>query len=109
MQKLSLLVILLSFIVSCTKEAGLAPIPTLPAKTELNVAYGANAAQKMDVYLPAGRTSSTKVILVIHGGGWSSGDKADLTPYIDTLKKRLPGYAIFNLNYRLASGTSNLF
>ncbi len=109
MRRLSLLIILLSFIVSCTKEVGNAPIPPLPEKTVLNVAYGADAAQKMDIYLPAGRTSSTKVIIVIHGGGWSTGDKADITPYIDTLKKRLPGYAIFNLNYRLASGTSDLF
>lgn len=80
------------------------------AKTELNVAYGTNTQQKMDVYLPEGRTeTSTKTIVLIHGGGWSGGDKADLTPYIDTLKKRLPGYAIFNINYRLAAGTSNQF
>ena len=28
---------------------------------------------------------------------------------MDTLKKRLPAYAIININYRLATGTSNLF
>jgi acetyl esterase/lipase len=79
-------------------------------KTVLNTAYGTHALQKMDVYLPAGRSSSsTKVIILIHGGGWTQGDKNDLTPYIDTLKKRLPGYAIFNINYRLASGVNNLF
>jgi acetyl esterase/lipase len=64
----------------------------------------------MDVYLPANRTeSATKVIILIHGGGWSSGDKADFTVFVDTLKRRLPGYAIFNINYRLATGTVNLF
>ncbi len=46
---------------------------------------------------------------MIHGGAWSSGDKADFTAFVDTMKRRLPGYAVFNINYRLAAGTSNLF
>ena len=80
------------------------------AKTELNVAYGADAQQKMDVFLPEGRTeATTKVVIMIHGGAWAQGDKSEFTPYVDTLKKRLPGYAIFNVNYRLATGTSNFF
>jgi acetyl esterase/lipase len=76
----------------------------LPAETRLNVSYGADALQKMDVYLPAGRdVDSTKVLVMIHGGAWIEGDKADFQAYVDTLKKRLPGYAIFNINYRLAA------
>lgn len=82
----------------------------LPEQTVPNVAYGSDPAQKMDIYLPAGRnTSLSKVMIIIHGGGWNMGDKSDFTPYMDTLKRRLPGYAIFNLNYRLATGTSNFF
>lgn len=82
----------------------------LSAETQTNVAYGSDPLQKMDVYLPQGRTtSSTKVIILIHGGAWNQGDKADFTVFVDTLKKRLPGYAIFNINYRLATGTSNFF
>lgn len=95
--------------VSCQKDATENPSAT-PEKTTLNESYGANAAQKMDIYLPADRsTTSTKVIILIHGGGWSGGDKNDYALYLDTLKKRLPGYAIFNINYRLAAGASNLF
>lgn len=98
---------------SCKKDDGGGP-PTPPGplaeKTELNVPYGADGQQKMDIYLPGGRTTAaTKIIILIHGGGWSGGDKADFTPFVDTLKRRLPGYAIFNVNYRLASGTTNLF
>jgi acetyl esterase/lipase len=64
----------------------------------------------MDIYLPAGRSAnSTKVMILIHGGAWSSGDKADLNPYVDTLKKRLPDYAIVNINHRLSNGTSIFF
>jgi acetyl esterase/lipase len=108
MKKLILLLLVASSIISCQKETP--TDTTATAKTELNVAYGADALQKMDVYLPAGRSeSSTKVIILIHGGAWSSGDKADFTPFVDTLKNRLPGYAIINLNYRMATGASNLF
>ena len=94
---------------SCQKDATENPT-TIPEKTTLNESYGTNAAQRMDIYLPADRSStSTKVIILIHGGGWSGGDKNDYALYLDTLKKRLPGYAIFNINYRLAAGASNLF
>jgi acetyl esterase/lipase len=82
----------------------------LAAETNLDVAYGTDPAQKMDIYLPAGRTTaSTKVIIMVHGGGWNQGDKSDFTAYVDTLKKRMPGYAVFNINYRLATGTTNFF
>jgi acetyl esterase/lipase len=64
----------------------------------------------MDIYLPADRSSATtKVIILVHGGGWTLQDKSDFTPYVDTLKKRLPQFAIFNINYRLATGSSNFF
>ena len=95
---------------SCQKDTGNDPNPPLAAETRLNVAFGADPLQKIDAYLPAGRTmASTKVIILIHGGGWNQGDKADFNTYVDTLKKRLPGYAIFNINYRLATGTANFF
>ena len=77
--------------------------------TMLNVSYGSNSQQKMDVYLPATRsTTDTKVMIMIHGGAWNSGDKVDFNEYVDSLKKREPTYAIFNINYRLAN-VSDLF
>ncbi|MFN8291064.1 MAG: alpha/beta hydrolase [Chitinophagaceae bacterium] len=96
---------------SCQKDAdpngGDAPVN---AESQTNVAYGTDPLQKMDIYLPSGRTTAaTKVIILIHGGAWNQGDKADFNTYVDTLKKRLPDYAIFNINYRLATGTSNFF
>jgi acetyl esterase/lipase len=110
MKKIFLVGLLVSFLFSCQKEAGNGNTGPLAEQTQLNVAYGTDGLQKMDIYLPAGRTTSvTKVIILIHGGGWSQGDKADFTTYVDTLKHRLPGYAIFNINYRLATGTTNFF
>jgi acetyl esterase/lipase len=79
------------------------------SSTLTNVAYGADALQKMDVFLPANRTTTaTKVMIVIHGGGWSAGDKSDMTAYVDILKTRLPDYAFFNVNYRLTSAASSI-
>ena len=71
-------------------------------ETLVDIAYGADPKQKMDVYLPANRsTEKTPVLFLIHGGGWNSGDKSQLTPYITALQKRLPEYAFVNINYRL--------
>ena len=99
-------------IISCQKS-GIEDIVVAPitASNQLNVAYGTDTKQNMDIYLPANRTSATtKVMIMIHGGGWNEGDKADLTAYVDTLKALLPGYAIFNINYRLATQAgANLF
>jgi len=91
---------------SCKKDEGNEQDMSV---TMLNVSYGTNAQQKMDVYLPANRsTTNTKAIIMIHGGGWNTGDKADFNEYVDSLKKREPSYAIFNINYRLAN-TPDLF
>ena len=113
-------VLVISFFLSCKKTDSGSPggggTNPVTAQTILNVSYGTDAAQKMDVYLPANRSAaSTKVIILVHGGGWSSGDKADLSTLFagmvitDTLKTRFPDFALFNINYRLSTGTANLF
>ena len=95
---------------SCKKEQGPLPPANITDSTRLNESYGSDAAQKMDFYLPANRsTTATKVFILIHGGAWSGGDKNDFKPFIDTLKHRFPDFAIFNINYRLAANPYNLF
>jgi len=75
-----------------------------------NIAYGTDTAQQLDLYLPANRDiSDTKVILFIHGGSWSGGDKTDFNEAIAAIKTELPEYAIFNINYRLAHNNLNHF
>lgn len=96
-------------IASCKKSDTIISDVTV-SQTISNASYGSEPAQKMDVYLPANRsTATTKVMIMIHGGGWTSGDKVDFASVMDTLKKRLPGYAIFNINYRLSANPYNLF
>lgn len=75
-----------------------------------NVFYGSDSAQKIDVYLPAGRdTANTKVILFIHGGSWSGGDKNEFDAAIVAIRTQLSGYALFNMNYRLAQSDATRF
>lgn len=75
-----------------------------------NVSYGSDTSQNMDIYLPAGRdTANTKVILFIHGGSWSSGDKNEFNEPIAAIRTKLPDFAIINMNYRLAYHGSNRF
>ncbi|MEO6838612.1 MAG: alpha/beta hydrolase [Ginsengibacter sp.] len=72
-----------------------------------NISYGSNSQQIMDIYLPANRkSSSTKVFVLIHGGGWSAGDKTDLTDVFNNLKSNYPNDAIININYQLGTTAS---
>ncbi|HVK97257.1 MAG TPA: alpha/beta hydrolase, partial [Flavisolibacter sp.] len=65
---------------------------------------------RMDIYLPANRSAdSTRVLVIIHGGAYTSGDKTEFNAYIPSIKQKLPGYAIFNINYKLAAGNVNAF
>ncbi len=102
--KILLPVLTMLFFASCNKSDDNGGTgTTVAAKIINNEPYGTDPLQKMDIYLPAGRTTAaTKVIILVHGGAWVSGDKSDFTTdIIDTLKKRIPDYAIFNINYRL--------
>ncbi|KJD32992.1 lipase [Tamlana nanhaiensis] len=70
---------------------------------ELNIPYGDENRQKFDLYLPANRTLNTKTIILIHGGGWVSGDKSDMNTIKDLIRSDFPNLAIANLNYRYAN------
>ncbi|WP_047545704.1 alpha/beta hydrolase [Psychroserpens sp. Hel_I_66] len=74
----------------------------LEFRQELNVSYGNDNDQVFDIYLPANRTTETKVMILVHGGGWTTGDKADMNPIKDLIRQDLPNLAIVNINYRLA-------
>jgi acetyl esterase/lipase len=109
MRRSSTILFFLLFFVACRKT-GNSSAGNPPAKTLMDVGYGADAKQKMDLYLPANRAeASTKVFFLIHGGGWTEGDKADLNASVTTLQRRFPDYAIININYRLSMNNQNLF
>ena len=74
---------------------------------ELDVQYGNDDKQTFDIYLPADRESSTKVMILIHGGGWSGGDKSEMNLYKNYLRQEHPHVAVVNMNYRLADDNNN--
>jgi len=103
---ISAMLIIAAILFSCKKEP-----PASEAKIMKDISYGESVQQKMDLYLPVDRSeASTTTVVFIHGGGWVEGDKSDMNPYVDTLRKLMPGYAVLNINYRLAYNNSvNLF
>ncbi len=76
---------------------------TVMATQMLNVSYGNDSAQVYDIHLPENRNKNTKIIILVHGGGWTSGDKTHMNTYKTNIQEDLPEYAIVNINYRLAS------
>lgn len=99
------------FVLSSCKKENPAPDLHLPSNNYSNVAYGDDALQVLDIFLPEGRsTQVTKTIFIIHGGGWTGGDKQEMTDPVNYLKSQLPDYAFVNVNYRLAAGgQTNVF
>jgi acetyl esterase/lipase len=111
MKMLLALLISMSIIASCNRAQESTGIyRSVPAKTLLNVAYGRDTLQRMDLHLPANRSAdSTPVIVLIHGGGWAGGDKTEFAGAVPVLQQKLPQYAIINMNYRLANQATNHF
>jgi acetyl esterase/lipase len=104
----SILITATLLLYGCSKKETIAPDPFDPAveKQLKNEAYGSNALQKADVYLPANRGTSTRTMVLIHGGFWTSGDKTDMDTLLGAIKAADATINIVNINYRLADGTS---
>lgn len=107
--------LLLIFFISCSKDESEIIHPTDEDVILEDVSYGAHERNKMDVLLPAGKnTSKTKVLMLIHGGGWIAGDKSDFdillnSENLENLKKEFPDIAVISLNYRLATNKANQY
>ncbi|WP_338792978.1 alpha/beta hydrolase [Bernardetia sp. MNP-M8] len=105
------LFIFVIFLSSCEDTNSEKETTTFEQEKELqDVAYGDDAQQKYDIYLPKQRSSAkTKVVVLVHGGAWVEGDKADMNGIYDYLKTFAPEYAVVNINYRLANFTREPF
>lgn len=70
------------------------------ARAVRNVVYGADPAQRFDVYLPNG-VRHVPVFFFVHGGGWANGDKTNpgVENKIDFWLAK--GYAVISANYRM--------
>lgn len=66
-----------------------------------DVAYApVSAAEVLDVWLPSGAPRPYPLVIFVHGGGWSGGDKRDVGPKVVPLLQR--GFAVASVNYRLS-------
>lgn len=66
-----------------------------------DISYAAQSgAQKLDLYLPSNTSGSCPVIIWLHPGGYTAGDKRMVKPVLDPILTR--GYALASVNYRLA-------
>jgi acetyl esterase/lipase len=54
----------------------------------------------LDAFVPARRRASRPAVLLIHGGGWTQGDKSN--HYDEARQLAELGYLAFSINYRLA-------
>lgn len=62
-------------------------------------------AEKLDIYLPPPAFARPlPAVLLIHGGGWRIGDKADGRERNIGLTLAAHGYAVFSINYLLNTG-----
>ncbi|QNH14636.1 alpha/beta hydrolase [Xanthomonas sp. SI] len=84
-------------------QSATAPRAPLPegARVLRDVAYGADPAQRFDVYLPV-NARNAPLIVMVHGGGWANGDKDNPGVAANKVAHWLPqGYALVSVNYRL--------
>jgi len=85
---------------ACASARGADPVEAI-----LDVPYGSDELQRLDIYLPkpAAGTSKRPAVLWIHGGGWTEGDKRQGPNSISVLSSLLTarGFVAFSCNYRL--------
>ncbi|PZX54595.1 acetyl esterase/lipase [Algoriphagus ratkowskyi] len=101
-QKIFLLLLISSYLYSCTSNGDENPTGFLPALDLFDQSYGRERIQVLDVYLPAGRsTDETPLVIYLHGGAWIEGSKEEFTQFRAALSSALPDYAFVAINYSL--------
>ncbi|HXH98808.1 MAG TPA: prolyl oligopeptidase family serine peptidase [Sphingobacteriaceae bacterium] len=93
----SLLVFSLILIGACKKDTPLEK--PINIQEIMNVEYGPDPSQKLDVYFPETRTAKTKTIVFVHGKSWHEGDKSRFTDLAKFFRDK--GYATVTINYHL--------
>jgi acetyl esterase/lipase len=61
-----------------------------------------SSAQKLDLYIPTSSSGPFPVVIMVHGGGFMYGDKADGAGLTGVDQLLAAGYAVASINYRLS-------
>lgn len=94
------LVCIISFSVPLAIPAGCKNQKPFPSYSVCDISYGPDKENTVDISLPEGRSGATPVVILIHGGAWTGGDKSDFAYLRRYFFNR--GFAAFAVNYRLA-------
>lgn len=75
-------------------------VPDNGHKVSRDVAYGTEARQRLDIYVPANLEGDASVVIFLYGGSWKRGDKAQYRFVGEALAERgtmavLPDYRVF--------------
>lgn len=71
------------------------------ARAERDLPYGPDPRQRLDVFIPA-QTHRAPIVLMVHGGGWIIGDKANSGVAVGKVARWLPrGFVVVSANYRI--------
>lgn len=80
---------------------GEVPLPP-GARLMRDIAFGDDAQQTLDVYVPA-NARGAPILFMVHGGAWMLGDKAYLPVVKAKVQRWLPkGYIVVSTNYRMS-------
>lgn len=72
-----------------------------------NIQYGKNERHILDLYIPQAPVTNSGLILIIHGGGWTAGDKTAHTQ--DATYWSEKGYICATMNYRYVDEHTDIF
>ncbi|CAN5362779.1 alpha/beta hydrolase [soil metagenome] len=73
----------------------------LPGARKQTDAYGTDSAQRLDVYSPP-NARGAPILIMVHGGAWMIGDKANTGSIENKLKHWLTmGWIVVSVNYRM--------
>jgi acetyl esterase/lipase len=68
---------------------------------KLTESYGGDARQAIDIYIPP-HARNAPILVMVHGGAWMVGDKANTGSVENKLKHWLPkGFIVVSVNYRM--------
>ena len=95
------------------RDQALALLPTPKPKVpdgvapHYDIAYGTHPRQKLDIFLPKNKTvGRLPVILLVHGGGWSAGDKIAMPTTVNSGYLTSHGWMVVSINYRFVPEVS---
>jgi acetyl esterase len=98
-----LILVMASLRIVTSEASARAGAAVSPVKISSNINYGPST---LDSYFVGAKKGPLRpAIVLVHGGGWTHGDKTD--PKVVTIADDMAraGYAVFNINYPLASAT----